>query len=112
MDTKRQQTQMGSQTQEQYECQNRLSTVGMRIRQKIDQGYSYTGGNVSGISGEVPVRDVASTIVPQFRTQVLYEQQRVPMNRPAPMLVNERTESSKLDSFQEEILSNGKRRVF
>ncbi|KAL3231506.1 Damage-regulated import facilitator 1 [Nakaseomyces bracarensis] len=112
MDTKRQQTQVGSTTQEQYECQNRLSTVGMRIRQKIDQGYSYTGGNVSSIVEQVPVRDVASTIVPQFRTQVLFEQQRVPMNKPAPMLVNERTESSNLDGFEEEMLSNGKRRMF
>lgn len=116
MDNKRHQTSIGS---ELSEAQNRLSTVGMRIRQRIDRGYAYSGKNVSGMDDQVPIRDVASTIVPQFRTQVLYEQQQQPqqmhrpaMNGPAPMLVNQRTESSNLDCMQEEMLSNGKRRVF
>ncbi|CCC72171.1 hypothetical protein NCAS_0J02040 [Naumovozyma castellii] len=109
---------------EQYNCQQQLSTVGMRIRQKIDQGYQFaTTNNVTAASLDntgAPVRDYASMVVPQFNTRLTVPQS----NFQPPMLVNQRTvsTSSSLDMFNrqqknsfeeddEEILYNRKRRV-
>ncbi|CCD27161.1 Dif1p NDAI_0J02690 [Naumovozyma dairenensis CBS 421] len=73
---------------EKYNYQNKLSTVGMRIRQKIDQGY-YNHSNAS-LQNDGLIRDYASMIVPQFNTKVI-------LNRQPPMLVNQRTVSTQSD---------------
>lgn len=64
-----------------YDYQRELQTVGMRIRQRIDQGYQIPpngqvqnanlinpGSNSPSLNPSCNIRDYASIIVPQFRS--------------------------------------------
>lgn len=86
----------------QYEFQDKLSTLGMRIRQAVDNGYQVTTEN-SGIStisssSGAPTNSSSgafSNICIQDNTRfTIPEYKRVPITREPPMLVNQRTVSS------------------
>ncbi|GAV52603.1 hypothetical protein ZYGR_0AG05940 [Zygosaccharomyces rouxii] len=63
--------------EEKYDYQNQLGTIGMRIRQSVDQGYRLPNKFV---------QDNSSVTIPDYK--------RVPMSKNPPMLVNQRTVSS------------------
>ncbi|SCU90431.1 LAME_0E08548g1_1 [Lachancea meyersii CBS 8951] len=86
---------------EQYDCQNQLSTIGMRIRQSVDRGYQISAGLATQQQQqqqqqqhpEAPrdacfVQDNSEMTIPMYK--------RVPMpgSKQPPMLVNARTVSS------------------
>ncbi|CAR26617.1 ZYRO0B14014p [Zygosaccharomyces rouxii] len=62
---------------EKYDCQMKLGTMGMRIRQSVDQGYRLPSKFV---------QDNSSVTIPDYK--------RVPLPKNPPMLVNQRTVSS------------------
>lgn len=62
---------------EKYDYQMQLGTIGMRIRQSVDQGYKLPSSFV---------QDNSSMTIPEYK--------RVPLPKNPPMLVNERTVSS------------------
>ncbi|SCV04847.1 LANO_0G12926g1_1 [Lachancea nothofagi CBS 11611] len=87
----------GVQTQyESYECQNRLSTIGMRIRQSVDRGYQVENGSsgLPGDAGHVTPRDACAVQDNSQLTIPVYKRVPMPGAKQAPMLVNARTVSS------------------
>ncbi|CCF55991.1 hypothetical protein KAFR_0A05560 [Kazachstania africana CBS 2517] len=97
---------------EQYNYQKALSTVGMRVRQKIDQGYNIPFNAKNNPSLQSNIKEYAGLIVPQYR------QTTAGANFEPPMLVNQRTVStaSSLEMFNDLendiVCSNGKRRNY
>lgn len=77
--------------QEQYQFQNELSTIGMRIRQSVDQGYRVPEPprttTQAGFSN-VCVQDNSNFTIPEYKRVPL------PSAKQPPMLVNQRTVSS------------------
>lgn len=89
------QLQSGIQPQfEEYKYQNELSTIGMRIRQSVGNGYKIHAQEPQNYSVDYRgysnncIQDNSSTTIPEYK--------RVPMptSRQTPMLVNQRTISS------------------
>lgn len=84
---------------ESYNYQNRLGTMGMRIRQSVDQGYKLPAEK-AGHSGQLQqatssngysdacIQDNSTVTIPEYKRVPL------PAQRTAPMLVNQRTVSS------------------
>lgn len=97
--------------------ENELKTVGMRIRQRVDQGYSLLNREASdlvlsqaSLNNETNVKNYAGLIVPQFNpvSPSLESQpqfQNTNNNTPSPVTQQE----AECDD-NEEIASNGKRR--
>lgn len=77
---------------EQYNYQSRLGTMGMRIRQSVDQGYKLPNGQGQGQDQNqflnACVQDNSSVTIPEYKRVPL------PSSITAPMLVNQRTVSS------------------
>ncbi|AQZ13641.1 DIF1 (YLR437C) and SML1 (YML058W) [Zygosaccharomyces parabailii] len=77
---------------ERYDFQSQLGTIGMRIRQSVDQGYK-----LPATHNTQPrcVQDNSSVTIPEYK--------RVPLTRDAPLLVNQRTVSStsSLEAWEE-----------
>lgn len=72
---------------EQYNYQMQLGTIGMRIRQSVDQGYRVPQ-NSAQAPNNVCVQDNSQITIPEYKRVPL------PASRAAPMLVNQRTVSS------------------
>ena len=71
-------------------------TVGMRIRQRVDQGYaSRTPGTSQASLQPGVIRDYSSVIVPQFTRSPLPTANSLP-----PMLINQRTMSTEASSLE------------
>ncbi|QLL32408.1 hypothetical protein HG536_0C05770 [Torulaspora globosa] len=83
---------------EQYDCQMQLGTIGMRIRQSVDQGYQVPQQNglaqPQGASQRACVQDNSQITIPEYKRVPL------PASRAAPMLVNQRTVSSSSSSLE------------
>lgn len=76
---------------DQYSGQSALSTIGMRIRQSIDQGYQVPrapAATQDSTFSNVCVQDNSRFTIPEYKRVPL------PSAKQAPMLVNERTVSS------------------
>lgn len=80
---------------ETYDCQGQLGTIGMRIRQSVDQGYKLPSSSLHGGQAARCVQDNSSVTIPEYK--------RVPLTRDAPLLVNQRTVSStsSLEAWEE-----------
>ncbi|CAI7255648.1 BBT_collapsed_G0039400.mRNA.1.CDS.1 [Saccharomyces cerevisiae] len=96
------QQQQQQQQQEQLQLQqqdfhkDQLMTVGMRIRQRVDQGYASRTPSTSDASLQPGViRDYSSVIVPQFTRSPLPTANSLP-----PMLINQRTMSTEASSLE------------
>lgn len=83
---------------EQYNYQMQLGTIGMRIRQSVDQGYrvpqSQSSGPQTQPASRACVQDNSQMTVPEYKRVPL------PATRAAPMLVNQRTVSSSSSSLE------------
>ncbi|QLQ79928.1 hypothetical protein HG537_0C05770 [Torulaspora globosa] len=83
---------------EQYNYQMQLGTIGMRIRQSVDQGYKVPQQNgqiqAQGVSQRACVQDNSQITIPEYKRVPL------PASRAAPMLVNQRTVSSSSSSLE------------
>ncbi|CAI4047184.1 hypothetical protein SKDZ_12G4600 [Saccharomyces kudriavzevii ZP591] len=90
-----QQDQQDQQKQEDLH-KDQLMTVGMRIRQRVDQGYaSSTPGTSQASLQPGVIRDYSSVIVPQFTRSPLPTANSLP-----PMLINQRTMSTEASSLE------------
>ena len=91
-----QQQQQDQQQQQQDFHKDQLMTVGMRIRQRVDQGYaSRTPGTSDASLHPGVIRDYSSVIVPQFTRSPLPTANSLP-----PMLINQRTMSTEASSLE------------
>lgn len=103
-------------TQIQYEYQDKLSTIGMRIRQAVDNGYKGVTVGSNGVSGAASSTGNAmaadnngsgfSNICVQDNTRfTIPEYKRVALTKQAPMLVNQRTVSmnSNLEQWEQNL---------
>ncbi|CAI4035329.1 hypothetical protein SMKI_12G4800 [Saccharomyces mikatae IFO 1815] len=92
---KRQLHQQQDQQQQDFH-KEQLMTVGMRIRQRVDQGYaSRTPGTSQASLQPGVIRDYSSVIVPQFTRSPLPTANSLP-----PMLINQRTMSTEASSLE------------
>lgn len=91
-----QQQQQQQQNNQQDFQKDQLMTVGMRIRQRVDQGYaSSTPGTSQASLQPAVIRDYSSVIVPQFTRSPLPTAHSLP-----PMLINQRTMSTEASSLE------------
>lgn len=75
--------------QEAYEFQSKLGSLGMRIRQSVDQGYKVPVSHQQHQEfSNSCVQDNSGVTIPEYKRVPL------PASTPAPMLVNQRTVSS------------------
>lgn len=87
---------------EQYEYQLKLGTVGMRIRQSVDQGYKLPSSYDSNAQKQGKHQEFSNACIQDNSTVTIPDYKRVPLPSacPAPMLVNQRTASSSASSLE------------
>lgn len=87
---------------EQYEYQLKLGTVGMRIRQSVDQGYKLPSNAQNSLIQGKQQHEFSNACIQDNSTVTIPEYKRVPLPSacPAPMLVNQRTASSSASSLE------------